>query len=202
MSSIIKVDTIQNQSGANIISESSNTITVGASGDTVSVPSGATFDASSGTTKLSANVGQLRFMASTTSATNMAAQNTWYKSTWNEQLIDNFNEFDPTTYRFTASENGTYLFNVSGSFRLNNDQDVSYLSFYKNGSISSDGDVYKIIMASASAEGYHTIAYKVALVSTDYIEVYAKYGNSSGTNRGFNSGAVGGEAMWTGWRIG
>jgi len=35
MSSIIKVDTIQNQSGANIISESSNTITVGASGDTI-----------------------------------------------------------------------------------------------------------------------------------------------------------------------
>jgi hypothetical protein len=44
MSSIIKVDTIQNQSGANIISESSNTITVGASGDTVTVPSGATFN--------------------------------------------------------------------------------------------------------------------------------------------------------------
>ena len=40
MSSIIKVDTIQNQSGANIISESSNTITVGASGDTITVPSG------------------------------------------------------------------------------------------------------------------------------------------------------------------
>ena len=38
MSSIIKVDTIQNQSGANIISESSNTITVGASGDTINVP--------------------------------------------------------------------------------------------------------------------------------------------------------------------
>ena len=49
MSSIIKVDTIQNQSGANIISESANTITVGASGDTVTVPSGATFDVSSAT---------------------------------------------------------------------------------------------------------------------------------------------------------
>ena len=39
MSSIIKVDTIQNQSGANIISESANTITVGASGDTITIPS-------------------------------------------------------------------------------------------------------------------------------------------------------------------
>ena len=202
MSSIIKVDTIQNQSGANIISESSNTITVGASGDTITVPSGGTFDASSGTTKLSPNVGQLRFMASTNSGTTMASPNTWYKAVWNQQLVDNFNEFDPSTYRFTASENGTYLFNCSGSFRLNNDQDVSYLSFYKNGSISSNNDVYKIIMASPGAEGYHTIAYKINLVATDYIEIYAKYGNTTATSRSFNSGATTGEAMWTGWRIG
>ena len=37
MSSILKVDTIQDQSGNNIISESSDTITIGASGDTVNV---------------------------------------------------------------------------------------------------------------------------------------------------------------------
>lgn len=49
MSSIIKVDTIQNQSGANIISESANTITVGASGDTITIPSGATLDGSNAT---------------------------------------------------------------------------------------------------------------------------------------------------------
>ena len=49
MASIIKVNDIQNTSGANIINESSNTITIGASGDTVSVPSGATFDVSNAT---------------------------------------------------------------------------------------------------------------------------------------------------------
>lgn len=42
MSSIIKVQDIQNTSGANIINESSNTITIGASGDTVVLGSGAT----------------------------------------------------------------------------------------------------------------------------------------------------------------
>ncbi len=41
MSSIIKVDNIQNQSGDNIIKEDSNTITLGASGDTVTLASGA-----------------------------------------------------------------------------------------------------------------------------------------------------------------
>jgi hypothetical protein len=42
MASIIKVDTIQDQDGNNIISEAANTITIGASGDTITIPSGAT----------------------------------------------------------------------------------------------------------------------------------------------------------------
>ena len=41
MTSTIKVNNIQNQCGANIINESSNTITIGASGDTVVLASGA-----------------------------------------------------------------------------------------------------------------------------------------------------------------
>lgn len=42
MSSILKVDQLQDSSGNNIINESSNTITIGKSGDTVNLASGAT----------------------------------------------------------------------------------------------------------------------------------------------------------------
>jgi hypothetical protein len=42
MASILKVDTIQDQDGNNIINESANTITIGASGNTITIPSGAT----------------------------------------------------------------------------------------------------------------------------------------------------------------
>ena len=41
MTSIIKVNNIQNQCGQNIINENSNTITIGASGDTIALASGA-----------------------------------------------------------------------------------------------------------------------------------------------------------------
>src|SRR6056300_618308 len=41
MASTIKVNNIQNQCGANIINESANTITIGASGDTISLAAGA-----------------------------------------------------------------------------------------------------------------------------------------------------------------
>jgi hypothetical protein len=46
MASILKVDTIQDQSGNNIINESADTITIGASGDTITIPSGATIGGS------------------------------------------------------------------------------------------------------------------------------------------------------------
>ena len=46
MTSILKVDTIQDTAGNNIINESSDTITIGASGDNVNVGTGATVDSS------------------------------------------------------------------------------------------------------------------------------------------------------------
>ena len=42
MASILKVDTIQDQSGNNIINENAGTITIGKSGDTINLASGAT----------------------------------------------------------------------------------------------------------------------------------------------------------------
>ena len=56
MSSIIKVDTVQDQDGNNIINENANTITIGASGDTITIPAGATFDSSAATNTLPATV--------------------------------------------------------------------------------------------------------------------------------------------------
>ena len=47
MASILKNDTIQNSSGSNIITESAGTITMAASGNTVTIPSGATMTADS-----------------------------------------------------------------------------------------------------------------------------------------------------------
>ena len=44
MTSILKADTIQDAAGNNIINENANTNTIGASGDTVNIPSGATFN--------------------------------------------------------------------------------------------------------------------------------------------------------------
>ena len=62
MTSILKVDTIQDQAGNNIINESSDTITIGASGDTITIPSGATTtltDGVSGDFKMNSGFGSV-----------------------------------------------------------------------------------------------------------------------------------------------
>ena len=62
MASILKVDTIQDQSGNNIINESADTITIGASGDTITIPSGATTtltDGVSGDFKMNSGFGSI-----------------------------------------------------------------------------------------------------------------------------------------------
>jgi hypothetical protein len=62
MTSILKVDTIQDQDGNNIINESGDTITIGASGDTITIPSGATTtltDGVSGDFKMNSGFGSV-----------------------------------------------------------------------------------------------------------------------------------------------
>jgi hypothetical protein len=71
MASILKVDTIQDQSGNNIINESADTITIGASGDTISIPAGATLT-NSGTATGFGKVLQV-VQASTTTSTTIAS---------------------------------------------------------------------------------------------------------------------------------
>ena len=80
MSSILKVDTIQDQNGNNIINENANTITIGASGDTISIPAGATLNTSSATVTLpnsSVGISQLSATGTPTSSNFLRGDNTW-----------------------------------------------------------------------------------------------------------------------------
>ena len=72
MSSILKVDTIQDQSGNNIINESGNVITIGASGDTITVPAGATLSGDLNASNLtSGTVPDARITGAYTGITNL-----------------------------------------------------------------------------------------------------------------------------------
>ncbi len=101
MSSIIKVDQIQDQDGNNIISENSNTVTIGKSGDTVQVASGASFTGSFTNTPA--------FFATLTADVTLA-DGAWTTVPWNNIVKDTHNAFSTSNYRFTcpSEHSGTY----------------------------------------------------------------------------------------------
>ena len=82
MSSIIKVNTVQDTDGNNIINENANTITIGASGDTISIPSGATL-ANNGTATGFAAIDWQSTVVTGATHTASANQGIWINTTSN-----------------------------------------------------------------------------------------------------------------------
>ena len=82
MSSIIKVNTVQDQDGNNIINENANTITIGASGDTITIPAGATL-ANNGTATGFAAIDWQSSIVTGATHTASANQGIWINTTSN-----------------------------------------------------------------------------------------------------------------------
>ena len=91
MTAILKVDTIQDTAGNNIINESSNTITIGASGDTTNIIG-----------KLQNNGSALNF--ATVNGITMADQ---WRLTADKSNVDNGTVFDSNLERVDTSGQGT-----------------------------------------------------------------------------------------------
>ena len=86
MSSIIKVDTVQDIDGNNIINENANTITIGASGDTITIPSGATL-ANNGTATGFASIAWQSSIVTAATLTAVAGNGYWINTTSNACTI-------------------------------------------------------------------------------------------------------------------
>ena len=196
MSSIIKVDTIQNQSGANIISENSNTITVGASGDTITVPSGATHsiagtlsgsgtvDLSSATVTLNDSMKMTPFFHATIGSTQSISHATNTKIAFNSEITDTDSAYDNSNYKFTvpSGQGGTYFFQLNVNLHdfSTNDAKRVIVRLYKNGgTIVSFHAEHQA--ANDGSAGHRTSASTfLVLAAGDYIEpyVYQNSGNS------------------------
>jgi hypothetical protein len=150
MSSILKVDTIQDQSGNNIINESGDTITIGASGDTITIPSGATTtltDGVSGDFKMNSGFGSI--------ATAYGCR-AWV----------NFNGSGTPSIR--ASGNVTSITdNATGDFTVNFTTampDANYSAVSTNGTIANSGGIWSV--ATNSAASPTTSAYRLNVQSS------------------------------------
>ena len=167
MTAILKVDTIQDTSGNNIINESSDTITIGASGDTTNII---------GTLQnngAAVAVNTPAFFAYKTGSAQSISSGTVTKVTFNTELYDTDGNY--ASDRFTPQTAGKYIFNSSvyingqsATFRYTN------LYIRKNGSTnfgtySAEDSENNLNSAGATA----SVVYDMN-GSSDYVEVYAQ----------------------------
>ena len=123
--STLKVDTILKRTGT-------GTITLGQSGDTISIPSGATIDLSNATqTGVGGNMTPMFLATATTDQTSLS-DNTATKRIFNSEIFDSNNAYDTSTGLFTVPTTGKYLFvaglNIDGGGSSNGDQFAIHLS--------------------------------------------------------------------------
>jgi hypothetical protein len=185
MASILKVDTIQDQSGNNIINESADTITIGASGDTITIPSGATIDLSSATQTGVGGTNTPAFKVYLGS--NQTVSNTVdTRINLNTEIYDTDSAFDSSTnYRFTvpAGKGGKYYFGYQVWYFDANAGTSNFADMYLK--INGTGDGTTNIRKYGSFTN-HNLSYAgnttLSLNAGDYVELWSYTQFTSGTN--------------------
>ncbi len=170
--STLKVDTILKRTGT-------GTITVGQSGDTITIPSGATLN-SAGTNTLTGVNNTPAFEAERTSD-QTPSNNTATKIQFNSELFDTDNAYDSSTlHRFTPQTAGKYFVygSVMGDAESATDLELIQLMIYKNGSNVCN----KAINYGGNDIDFSTVLISAVIDmngSSDYLELYAKLKSSN-----------------------
>ena len=168
----IEVDAIEPQSGTSL--------TLGASGDTITIPSGATITNSGTATGFGTNTPA--FFARKTSNQNITDA-TVIKCTFDSEDYDVGSCFDLGNSKFVvpSSQAGKYIFYGGLDMNANANQQLgaAIVYIYKNGSIVSD------FIADYTTNPISQFNYlwkdSFDLLAADYIEIYAYIDDTSGT---------------------
>ena len=173
MTSILKVDTIQDADGNNIINESGNTITIGASGDTTNIIGTLQND---GAAVGGANTPSFRaYMGATQNLNDVTNTVVAY----NTEAFDTDSAYDTSTYRFTvpSGKAGKYFFSAFAYF---NDPSLALYSLdiqiRKNGTNIAAGNFG--VTSSSFYNGIFGTNTVMDLSVGDYVDVNA-IGNTS-----------------------
>ena len=203
MASILKVDTIQDQSGNNIINENADTITIGASGDTITVPTGASLTVPSG--GLSGQ--NYPAFEAYLSASQSVTHNSTTKAQCNTEVFDTDSCYDnASNYRFTPTVAGKYFVygSIGCSAGSNGDNLISIMEIRKNG--GGLAPIYVQHDNRNGGSGNTQVIHGTGVIdfngSSDYIELYgAVYPVSSG-NEVFSGNATLRYTKFGAYRIG
>ena len=173
--STIKVDNILKRTGT-------GTITLGQSGDTISIPSGTTLAVSGTATGVGGDMTPF-FHAYVSSAYTVSNQ-AYVKVQFNAESVDSDNTYDTSNYRFTPAVAGKYKLSTTFSNDQSNNDAINnvVMEIYKNG--SSLGASAKSVVDYRNSEvtgAFVTVETIVDSDTDDYFEVFAYVSADSGT---------------------
>ena len=164
-----------------IIKQSGSSITIGESGDTITLPSSATLSNFPDSTPY--------FIATMSGSDQSVSSNTTTKAAFNSQTAATSGTYDTSNYRFTPGVSGTYqvyarLFTHASGVTFRG----GFINIYKNGSSvcsrGFSGDTTYIDYLNVD------ISHTLSLNTTDYIECYGKVTTSNDANGSFNTGTA------------
>ena len=211
MTAILKVDTIQDPSGNNIINESSDTITIGAagdtvtvpgtevksnklspasgtalqigdSGDTITIPSGATI-VNSGTQTGFGGTNTPAFMATQGSTQSSLSSDATTKVAMNTEVFDTDSAFDASTnYRFTVPSGKAGKYLFFGQAKIRSDSS-NYLRQAAVYLYKNGNNITNSVFYESDYVLETTLNFSYADNASvgDYYELYAKGTTGSGT---------------------
>ena len=169
----------------NLIQPSTGTsLTIGASGDTITIPSGATIT-NNGTQTGFGGTNTPNFYAYRSGDQTGLTSEAWTKVQLNAEAYDSASAFDSSTnYRFTvpSGQGGKYCF-LSSVAANAGDNNLTRLhsALYKNGS-----EIARMAYSDWTNQAYRNLesygnSVVLNLSASDYIELYAKVYTGSGT---------------------
>ena len=170
MTSILKVDELQDTSGNLIIKEDSNTITIGASGDTTNIIGTLQKDGVAVTNTPNFEVRQ-------TSGQSVSSAS-FTKLTWNVENYDTNNAFASDKFTVPSGQDGKYYFQITTELAGIDDAEFVQVMFYKNGS-SEAGTTARWYAPGANDDVRARSNVILNLSAADYVEAYI-YHNEGG----------------------
>jgi hypothetical protein len=185
MTSILKADTIQDAAGNNIINEAGDVITIGASGDTITIPSGATITNSGTATGFGIDGPSFRAYQSSSQNidTGTSTQVTLDTEDW-----DTDGAFASNTFTCPAGKAGKYI--VVGAVRA----DASWaatnqfnVSIFRNGASNTGGFSSNNIMASTGNSMISAAIINLSAGDTLKLYIYHNEGGTEGLQPGQES---------------
>jgi|TARA_R100000084_G_scaffold61986_2_gene26534 hypothetical protein len=194
MTSILKADNIQDADGNNIINENSNTITIGASGDTTNVI-GTLQNDGVAVTMTPAFAAFLNADQTVSDATDTVAA-------INEEIFDSDSAYDTSTYRFTPQVAGKYFLYAAAQLQSNTVSTFNLGQLY----IRKNGTKIAHLWNDArnNANGYSKGVYLATVMtangSSDYFDVMGYVDATSGTTF-FGGSSTEHRTVFGGYRI-